>query len=77
MPGTRERPELASALEHASGFQLVAGDFGQVPVELEHFARLHGVVALRDHRQRGFGVRTEQHLLFGEGVDCAQVARNL
>ncbi|MOA20324.1 hypothetical protein D3C78_1407630 [compost metagenome] len=77
MPGTRQRPELTSALEHSGRFQLVAGDFGEVAVELQYLTRLHGVIALRDHRQRCLGVRTEEHLLFGEGVDCAQVARDL
>ena len=37
-------------------------------------ARLHGVIALRDDRQRGLGVGTVKHLLLGKGVDGAQVA---
>ena len=74
MPGTRQRPELAAAFEYASGFQLIAGDLGQIPVELQHFAGLHGVVALGDHRQRRLGIRTEQYLLLGERMDGAQMA---
>lgn len=31
------------------------------------------MIALGDHRQRCLGVRTEEHLLLGEGVDRAQV----
>ncbi|MCY1438848.1 hypothetical protein D9M71_550640 [compost metagenome] len=69
-----QRPELATTFEHARGFQLVASYFGEVPVELQHFMRLHGVVAIGDHRQRRLGVRAIEHLLLREGVDGAQVA---
>jgi hypothetical protein len=35
------------------------------------------VVALGNYRQRGLGIRTEQHLLFGEGVDGAQMTESI
>lgn len=74
LPGARQCPELATALEHASGFQLIARDLGEIAVELQHFPRLHYLVALGDHRERGLGVGAVEHLLFGEGMDAAQVA---
>lgn len=73
MPRACQCPELTTALEHTGGFQLVAGDLGEVAVELQHFPWLHHLVALGDHRERFLGVGAVEHLLFGEGVDAAQV----
>ncbi|MNG00627.1 hypothetical protein D3C84_835690 [compost metagenome] len=74
MSGARECPELAPAFEYPRSLQLVTGDLGEVTIKLQNFPRLHGVVALGNHRQRCFGVRTVEHLLLGEGVDGAEMA---
>ncbi|MCY1304214.1 hypothetical protein D9M69_487380 [compost metagenome] len=66
LPGSCQRPELAATLQDTGRFQLVAGNLSEIAVELQHFTRLHGVVALGNYRQRCLGVRTVEHLLFGE-----------
>ncbi|MNR08539.1 hypothetical protein D3C85_1247030 [compost metagenome] len=77
LTGTRQCPELATTFEYPRSLQLVAGDLGEVTIKLQNFPRLHGMVALGNHRQRCFGVRTEEYLLLGEGMDRAQVADGL
>ncbi|MCY1449960.1 hypothetical protein D9M71_667350 [compost metagenome] len=69
MPSTGQSPELAAAFEHSSGFQLVARDLSQIPVELQHLTGLHNLVAVGDHRQRGLSIGAIQHLLFRERVN--------
>lgn len=72
LAGFGQRPELLACFEDTGGFQLEAGDFDQIAVELQHFTGLDHLVAARDHRQGGFGVRTVQDLLIVEGHDGAE-----
>ncbi len=71
LPGARQCPELATTLEHASGFQLISRDLGEIPVKLQNLPRLHGVITLGDNRQRCLGIRAIEHLLFRVGMNCA------
>ena len=68
-------PELATALEHPGGLELITRVFGQITVELQHLFRLHHLVTLGDDRQRILGIGAVEHLLLRERVDASQVAR--
>ncbi|MNF98938.1 hypothetical protein D3C84_818200 [compost metagenome] len=73
LASTGQGPELATTFQYPGGFQLVAGDLGQIPIELQDFTRLYDLVAVGYHRQRGLSVGAIQHFLFREGMNTSQV----
>ena len=64
--GTGQCPELAPGLENTSGFEFVARDLCEIPVELQHLLGLDHLIAARHHGQRGLGIAAVQNLLVGK-----------
>ncbi|MNY18456.1 hypothetical protein D3C86_1518350 [compost metagenome] len=73
LASTGQCPELATTFQYPGGFQLVAGNFGQVAIELQDFTRLYDLVSVGAHRQRSLGVGAVEYLLFREGMNTSQV----
>ncbi|MNL07749.1 hypothetical protein D3C87_1284370 [compost metagenome] len=68
LAGARQCPELASGLEHAGGFHLVAADLGEIAIELKHRPGLHDLVAAAHDGQGGLGVAAVEDLVVLEGL---------